>query len=65
MQVEGQHARSSLRAMATGARVSHTCATCPPPGDNFRKRKLTPDAAEEAHASPAKTTVVADGHAGH
>ncbi len=54
MQVEGQHGRSYLRLMATGARVSNTYPTCRLPGDSLSKERLIPDGMELAHAKSIK-----------
>ena len=49
MQVEGQHGRSLLRLMATGARVRNAYRTCPIHGDSLAKVRLIPDAKLESH----------------
>ena len=55
----------AIRLPATGARVRDTCATCPSPGDNPRKRGLIPHNIRLSHDNFIKTPVVTDGHAGH
>ena len=49
MQVEGQHGRSLLRLMATGARVRNAYRTCPIHGDSLAKVRLIPDAKLRSH----------------
>ena len=47
----------------SGGRVSNAWATCPIPGDNSRKRLLTPHKRWGPHGSQRKTPVVWDGPA--
>ena len=49
MQVEGQHGRSLLRLMATGARVRNAYRTCPIHGDSLAKVRLIPDVKLRSH----------------
>ena len=48
-------AGSSNTSPATGARVSNTCATNPVPGDNPRKRGLTPHDTSRSHGLDFKS----------
>ena len=65
MQVEGQRGAWQHAPPATGARVSNTYGTCPPPGDNRGKPRLTPHTPQGLHGPGGKSTEVADGHAAH
>ena len=51
--------------MATGARVSNACPTCPAPGDNPAKAGLIPDGPVMVPAVTGKGNPVRDGGASH
>ena len=65
MQVEGQHGRSLLRLMATGARVRNAYRTCPIHGDSLAKVRLMPDVETSPHDGVSKDLSVQDGDASH
>ena len=65
MQVEGQHGGGLPPLMATGARVSNACPTCPAPGDNPAKAGLIPDGLVMVPAVTGKGSPVRDGGASH
>ena len=54
MQVEGQHGRSLLRLMATGARVSNAYPTCPEPRYSPPKGGLMPNELARGHHFASK-----------
>ena len=54
MQVEGQHGRSLLRLMATGARVSNAYPTCPEPRYSPPKGGLIPHVVVRWHLTTTK-----------
>ena len=65
MQVEGQHGLSSLRPMATGARVSNAYPTFRILGNSLSKERLMPDGFPNPHESGNKDSSVCDGDASH
>ena len=65
MQVEGQHGRSLLLLMATGARVSNTYPTFRLLGNSLSKERLMPDGIESEHLNSIKDLSVNDGDAFH
>ena len=60
MQVEGQHDRSLLRLMATGARVRNAYRICPLLGDSLAKVRLIPDVIISPHEEMIKDLSVTD-----
>ena len=60
MQVEGQHGRSLLRPMATGARVRNTYPIYPSLGDRLSKERLIPDGMSMPHDVDIKDLSVSD-----
>ena len=54
MQVEGQHGRSLLLLMATGARVRNAYQTCLILGDSLAKVRLIPDVVMLPHGDITK-----------
>ena len=54
MQVEGQHGRSLLLLMATGARVRNAYQTCLILGDSLAKVRLIPDVISSSHGGLIK-----------
>lgn len=54
MQVEGQHGRSLLLLMATGARVRNAYQTCLILGDSLAKVRLIPDVISSPHGGLIK-----------
>ena len=65
MQVEGQHGLSSLRPMATGARVSNAYPTFRTLGNSLSKERLMPDGFPNPHEGGNKDSSVCDGDASH
>ena len=63
MQVEGQHERSLLLLMATGARVRNTYPIYPWLGDSLSKERLIPDGLITGHLVMSKDSSVVDGDA--
>ena len=63
MQVEGQHGRSLLLLMATGARVRNAYQTCLILGDSLAKVRLIPDSVVMRHLVATKDLLVKDGDA--
>ena len=63
MQVEGQHGRSLLLLMATGARVRNAYQTCLILGDSLAKVRLIPDSVAMRHLVATKDLLVKDGDA--
>ena len=54
MQVEGQHGKSLLLLMATGARVRNAYQTCLILGDSLAKVRLIPDVISSPHGGLIK-----------